>query len=95
MSFVADETSPAIIDSMHQILTPEGEVVGQLPDIPDEQLVQLYHWMVFGRLSSQRFVALQRQGRIGTFGQIDGQEAASVGMAAPLQQKDWLLGSSI
>jgi len=93
MSLVADETSPAVINSMHQILTPKGKVVGQLPDIPDEQLMQFYRWMVFGRVSSQRFLALQRQGRIGTFSPIDGQEAASVGMAAPLQEKDWLLGS--
>ena len=93
MTLAADEISPAIIDSMHQVLNPAGKVVGQMPDIPDEQLMQFYRWMMFGRISSQRFVALQRQGRIGTFSPIDGQEAASVGMAAPLQEKDWLLGS--
>ena len=78
---------------MHQILTPKGEVIRQIPDLSTEQMLQLYRWMVFGRTASDRMIALQRQGRMGTFSPINGQEAASVGMAAPLKEKDWLLGS--
>jgi len=51
------------IDKMHQILTPEGRVVGELPDLPPEQLFSYYRWMIFGRVFSDRMVALQRQGR--------------------------------
>ncbi|MCB0156348.1 MAG: pyruvate dehydrogenase (acetyl-transferring) E1 component subunit alpha [Anaerolineae bacterium] len=82
-----------LADTVHQVLTPEGEVVGQVPDLPAEQLLGFYRWMLFGRLFSDRMVALQRQGRMGTFGPVNGQEAASVGLAAPLQTKDWLTGS--
>ncbi len=80
-------------DICYQILTPEGEVVGDLPDFSSEQFIDLYRWMVFGRTFSNRMVALQRQGRMGTFAPMDGHEAAALGMALPLQQKDWLVTS--
>src|SRR5438093_1446718 len=78
---------------VHRVLAPEGEVVGCVPELPDEQLLSFHRWMVFGRVFSDRMITLQRQGRIGTFGPINGQEAALVGLAAPLRQEDWLVGS--
>jgi pyruvate dehydrogenase E1 component alpha subunit len=80
-------------DKIYQIISPEGQVVGDVPDLPAEKMLNLYRWMVFGRVFSERMVALQRQGRMGTFAPLNGQEAACVGRAAPLQQGDWLLGS--
>ncbi|MFN8475263.1 MAG: pyruvate dehydrogenase (acetyl-transferring) E1 component subunit alpha [Anaerolineae bacterium] len=80
-------------DSVFQVLTPEGQVIGPLPNLSPEQLLDFYRWMVYGRIFSDRMVALQRQGRIGTFGPLNGQEAASVGMAAPLKPDDWVIGS--
>lgn len=76
-----------------QVLTPEGKVVGEVPNLSAERLMGLYRWMVLGRVFSERMVALQRQGRMGTFGPLHGQEATTVGLAAPLQEKDWLVGS--
>ncbi len=78
---------------IHQVLDPEGKVVGEVPDVSPEQLASWYRWMVLGRVFSDRMVALQRQGRMGTFAPINGQEAASIAIAAPLQQEDWLIGS--
>lgn len=78
---------------IYQILTPEGEVVAELPDLADEQYLKIYRWMLLGRIFSDRLVALQRQGRLGTLAAINGQEATSVGLAAPLQGDDWLTGS--
>jgi pyruvate dehydrogenase E1 component alpha subunit len=80
-------------DKIYQIINPEGQVVGEIPDLPAEKLLHLYRWMVFGRVFSERMVALQRQGRMGTFAAATGQEAACVGRAAALQPGDWLLGS--
>ncbi|MFN8485054.1 MAG: pyruvate dehydrogenase (acetyl-transferring) E1 component subunit alpha [Anaerolineae bacterium] len=80
-------------DSVFQVLTPDGQVIGPVPDLSPEQLLDFYRWMVYGRIFSDRMVALQRQGRIGTFGPLNGQEAASVGMAAPLKADDWAIGS--
>jgi pyruvate dehydrogenase E1 component alpha subunit len=36
-------------------------------------------------------LSLQRQGRIGTFGPIKGQEASQVGAVAALEEKDWFV----
>jgi len=77
----------------YQIITPEGEVVADLPNLPDERLLAFYRWMRLGRIFSDRLVALQRQGRLGTLAPINGQEASLVGIAAPLQTEDWLGGS--
>jgi pyruvate dehydrogenase E1 component alpha subunit len=49
--------------------------------------------MLVGRAYSDRMVALQRQGKMGTFAPIKGQEATSVGLAAPLERQDWLIAS--
>lgn len=82
--------SSPLPEQITQVLTPEGKVVGEVPDLPPEQLVSWYRWMLLGRVFSDRMVALQRQGRMGTFGPINGQEAASIAIAAPLQREDWL-----
>lgn len=80
-------------DEIFQIINPAGQVVGAVPNLPAEEMGRLYRWMVFGRIFSDRMVALQRQGRMGTFAPLLGQEAACVGRAAPLLPGDWLLGS--
>ena len=77
----------------YQVLTPEGEVVGPIPELTAEQMISLYRWMVWGRAFSNRMVALQRQGRMGTFAPLNGQEASAVGLAAPLKKEDWLIAS--
>ena len=85
---VATPSSP-----VEPILNPDGEVIGTLPDLPPNQLFEFYRYMVFGRVFSDHMVALQRQGRMGTFSPVNGQEAVCVGMAVPLHQKDWLVGT--
>ena len=69
----------------HQVIDPEGNVVGALPDLSSERFVQLYRAMQLARAFSHKIVALQRQGRATTFGPLLGQEATSVGLAAPLR----------
>src|SRR5437660_12228735 len=79
--------------SPHQILDPEGNLVGNMPDISTERLLSLYRYMQLGRVFSNKIIALQRQGRATTFGSLAGQEATAVGLAAPLQPQDWLATS--
>jgi len=81
-----------LTEEIIQVINPQGEVVDELPDLSEEQLLNLYQGMVLAREFSERMVALQRQGRVGTFGPLKGQEA-SVALAAPLRQEDWLAGS--
>ncbi len=77
----------------YQILDPDGNVVGTLPDLSAERLLQFYRAMHQARTFSHKIIALQRQGRATTFGPLLGQEATAVGLAAPLQPQDWLATS--
>ena len=73
------------------ILDKNGNLDDSLePDIPDEKLLKLYEAMVLGRQFDQRMLSLQRQGRIGTFPPISGQEAAHLGAAANLEPAEAL-----
>ncbi len=78
---------------IHQVINSAGKVVGAIPDVPEQKMVEWYQWMVLGRVYSDQMVALQRQGRMGTFAAGNGQEATAVGLAAPLQKEDWLVAS--
>jgi pyruvate dehydrogenase E1 component alpha subunit len=76
------------------ILDPKGTVDTALePEISSERLLDLYQAMVLGRRFDERLLALQRQGRIGTFPPISGQEAAQLGAVAVLKEDDWLVPS--
>ncbi len=75
--------------SMVQVLAPSGKAQGPV-GLTRDDLLRLYRWMVVGRVFDERAIALQRQGRIGTYGPISGQEAATVGSAAALRAQDWI-----
>jgi pyruvate dehydrogenase E1 component alpha subunit len=76
-----------------QILDPEGNLVGEMPALSPERLLYFYRMMRLARAFSDRIIAMQRQGRATTFGSLTGQEAATVGLAVPLQPQDWLATS--
>lgn len=63
------------------------------PDISDDLLEKLHRFMLLGRRFDERQLNLQRQGRIGTFPPISGQEAAQLGAVAPLKATDWMVPS--
>ncbi len=76
------------------ILDAEGRLDADLePDIDAATLVKLYRTMLLGRRLDERLLQLQRQGRIGTFPPISGQEAAQVGAVAAIGDDDWLVPS--
>ncbi len=56
----------------------------------EADLLALYRWMLSVRLFDERMVNLQRQGRIGFYGPITGQEAATVGSGYALEPGDWI-----
>jgi pyruvate dehydrogenase E1 component alpha subunit len=76
-----------------QYLDENGKLLGGAPDITDDELVSLYKWMVQARVFDQRALKLQRQGRIGTYAPMIGQEAAQVGSAFSLEKQDWIYPS--
>lgn len=74
------------------ILSESGELDRTLePDIPDDLLLRLFRTMLLARKFDERLLNLQRQGRIGTFPPISGQEASQLGAAAVLRPADWFV----
>lgn len=74
------------------ILDAEGNVDAALePELEDAFLLSLHRWMLLGRRFDERMFNLQRQGRIGTFAPLKGQEAANVGATAALRDSDWMV----
>jgi len=74
------------------ILNDKGQLDKKLePDISEDVLLQLYRTMVLARKFDERLLNLQRQGRVGTFAPIKGQEAAQLGTIAHLRPSDWMV----
>jgi pyruvate dehydrogenase E1 component alpha subunit len=80
-------------DDRVRILDESGELVGDLPDLSDDELITLYRYMRLARHFDERAVNLQRQGRMGTYPPLAGQEAAQVGSAMALDSRDWIAPS--
>ncbi len=60
------------------------------PGLPPERQRQLYRFMALIRAFDSKMLGLQRQGRIGFYGPITGQEAATVGSASAFEPGDWI-----
>ena len=74
-----------------RVLRDDGSVLpGADPKLPVETMLFLYEQMVQVREFDRRMLMLQRQGRIGFYGPILGQEAATVGSTAAMEARDWV-----
>ncbi len=74
------------------ILDQDGNLDKDLePDIPDDRLLWMYRTMLLARRFDERMLRLQRQGRIGTFAPVRGQEASQLGTVAALRDSDWVV----
>jgi len=75
-----------------RILGPDGRVVdgATVPDIPEDELVEMYEEMRYARVLDERATSLHRQGRMGTYPPLQGQEAAQVASTHALADTDWL-----
>ncbi len=76
-----------------QILNEEGEIVNEaaMPELSDEQLQELMRRMVYTRIWDQRAISLNRQGRLGFYAPVAGQEASMLGSQFALDKEDWIL----
>ena len=85
--------------SLVQLITPGGERVSHpqydawVQDVSDEQLGSLYEDMVVVRRIDTEATALQRQGELGLWPPLLGQEAAQVGSARALREDDFVFPS--
>jgi pyruvate dehydrogenase E1 component alpha subunit len=78
-----------------RVLDEDGTLVdgATVPDLDDDTLVGMYRVMRLARRFDERAVSLQRQGRMGTYPPLSGQEAAQVGSAMALAEDDWIVPS--
>lgn len=60
------------------------------PGFPEDRLLEFYRTMVLARSMDERCLTLQRQGRIGFYVPMQGQEAAQIGTASALAPADWI-----
>jgi len=79
-------------DGLVQVLDEHGSVRdgATVPDIDDGELVQIYEEMRFARELDRKATTLHRQGRIGTYPPLAGQEAAQIASTHALADDDWI-----
>jgi pyruvate dehydrogenase E1 component alpha subunit len=88
------ETFDPLKDEMLCFLTPDGTYTGpEMPPLDDEQVRKMYREMLLLRIYDRKAVSRQRQGRFGTYAQMEGQEASLVASTYPLQPQDWMVTS--
>ncbi|QQK81974.1 pyruvate dehydrogenase (acetyl-transferring) E1 component subunit alpha [Salicibibacter cibi] len=77
---------------MLQILDENGKVINEdkKPDLSDEQLQDIMYRMVYTRILDQRAVSLGRQGRLGFYAPVAGQEASMIGSHYAVDKEDWI-----
>jgi pyruvate dehydrogenase E1 component alpha subunit len=78
---------------MRRLLDPEGNIAeGAVSGLDDEQILACYRAMLASRAFDERCFSLQRQGRLGTFSTVHGEEAAVVGSSWALDPAvDWVV----
>ncbi|MDQ3338800.1 MAG: thiamine pyrophosphate-dependent enzyme [Myxococcota bacterium] len=88
-----DGDDRAKVTGLFQLLREDGTPVDEaaLAHLDRELARRLFEGMVRIRVTDARMMALQRQGRIGFYGEAMGQEAAVVGSAAVTQPEDWIV----
>jgi pyruvate dehydrogenase E1 component alpha subunit len=78
-----------------QILDDAGRVLedADVPELSEDEFVTIYEQMRLVRHFDERAVSLQRQGRMGTYPPLSGQEGAQIGSAHALDEDDWFFPS--
>ncbi|ADB62459.1 pyruvate dehydrogenase (acetyl-transferring) E1 component, alpha subunit [Haloterrigena turkmenica DSM 5511] len=78
-----------------QVLDEDGRVLegADVPDLSADELVEMYAQMRLVRHFDERAVSLQRQGRMGTYPPLSGQEGSQIGSAHALAEEDWVFPS--
>ncbi|MBI4175634.1 MAG: pyruvate dehydrogenase (acetyl-transferring) E1 component subunit alpha [Candidatus Aenigmarchaeota archaeon] len=77
-----------------QVLDKDGRCDEKLmPRVSSQDIKSFFELMLTSRVFDDKALALQRQGRIGTYASIRGQEASQIGSAFAMQDQDWMFPS--
>lgn len=61
-----------------------------MPKISKEEIKKLYESMILTRVFDEKALNLQRQGRLGVYASMRGQEASIIGSSYALEKDDWM-----
>ena len=78
--------------SIQQVLNADGQLVGELPALENEQLLELFRLMVKTRAFDENAMRLQRTGRIPFYYACGGMET-HVAIPFVLEDQDWVFGA--
>ena len=92
-ALIPTETAEQSRKRLLRIIDAEGDLVGDDPGLDPELYQQMYRRMVLARSLDRRMLALQRQGRLGTYAMLEGQEAVQIGSALALKPDDFVFPS--
>lgn len=74
-----------------EVLDPQGNADETLlPPLSGDEIRRIYELLLLSRAFDERALTLQREGRLGTYPSILGQEAAQVASAFAIAQGDWV-----
>jgi pyruvate dehydrogenase E1 component alpha subunit len=74
-----------------QILDENGKVDDKLmPKLENETLKKMYEYFILTRVFDDKALKLQRQGRMGTYAPMRGQEACQIGSVFAMKDTDWV-----
>jgi len=90
---IPSESDPTSKTKALRVIDKKGRLVGDDPGLDPELYQQMYRNMVLSRELDRRMLALQRQGRIGTYAMLEGQEAVQIGSALALEPDDFVFPS--
>jgi 2-oxoisovalerate dehydrogenase E1 component len=76
-----------------RVIDEQGQLVGDDPGLKPDLYQDMYRDMVLARELDRRMLGLQRQGRIGTYAMLEGQEAVQIGSAMALEPDDFVFPS--
>ncbi len=86
-ALIPTETAEQSRKRLLRIIDANGELVGDDPGLDPELYQQMYRRMVLARTLDRKMLALQRQGRLGTYAMLEGQEAVQIGSALALETR--------
>ena len=76
-----------------QVLGPDGSLLGSDPELDPAIAGEMYRLMILSREFDRRMLSLHRQGRIGTYPMLEGQEAVQISSALALAANDFVFPS--
>lgn len=77
-----------------QILDEKGKADGSLMfELPEGLIKRFFEAIILARAFNNRALSLQREGRLGTYASIHGQEASQIGSALAFEKEDWVFPS--